>query len=436
MTTRKAGTATRSINRHLNIALAAAVTLIFGAGGWAATTEISGAVLASGIVVVEANVKKVQHQTGGIVGSINVRNGQRVKQGDVLLRLDPTIAAANLAVVTKGLDAVAIKQLRLEAERDGRDAILLPADLATRRGEPELASLIRSETAFFESRRQARNGLRAQLGERIAQFEEQVEGLHLQVEAHTDSIDLIHEELTGLEDLYAKKLVPIARLMQLKRESAELRGKKAQALAEIAQSRGRIAEARLQILQIDEELRADVSGALSELQEKASELAERKVAAADQLQRIDLRAPVSGIVHELAVHTVGGVIDASAILMLIVPESDELTIEARVDVQDRDQIHVGQSTVLRMTSFNQKTTPELQGEVQIIGADLVEDVRTGAHYYPVRIRLLSGEKLRLGDKVLMPGMPVETFVQTGYRTVLSYLVKPLSDYLTKAFRSD
>lgn len=436
MTRQKSSTATRSINRHLRIALAAATMLILGAGGWAATTEISGAVLASGIVVVEANVKKVQHPTGGVVGTINVRNGQRVGQGDVLLRLDPTIAAANLAVVTKGLDAVAIKQRRLEAERDGSDAILVPNQLLARLGEPDLASLLQTETRFFVSRRQARDGLRAQLGERITQFEQQIEGLRLQVEAHVDSLDLIRQELAGLEDLYAKKLVPLTRLMQLKRESAELRGKEAQARAEIAQSLGRIAEARLQILQIDEELRAEVSGALSELQEKASELAERKVAAADQLQRIDLRAPVSGIVHELAVHTVGGVIEASAILMLIVPDSDDLSIEARVEAQDRDQIHVGQSAVLRMTSFDQKTTPELNGEVRVIGADLVEDARTGAHYYPIRIGLLSGERSRLGGKTLLPGMPAETFVQTGYRTVLSYLVKPLSDYLVKAFRSD
>lgn len=429
-------TARQSISRHLSIAVFAAVALIVGIGGWAVVTNIAGAVLASGFVVVDANVKKVQHPLGGVVSVINVRNGQRVEKGEVLLRLDPTVAQANLAMVTKSLDALAVRQRRLEAERDGNEAITLPGELLSRLEEPELASLWHTETRFFESRRKARFGLKAQLNERIMQFEQQISGLTRQAEAFSDGMELIGQELDGLEELYEKKLVVVTRLMQLNRDEAEIRATHAQALAEIAQTKARISEVKLQILQVDEDLRAEATGALREVKEKMAEFVERRIAALDQLQRLELRAPIDGVVHELAVHTVGGVVDASAVVMLIVPDMDSLAVEVRIDVQDRDQVHVGQLAVLRMTAFDQRSTPELRGEVSMVGADLVEDMRTGMRYYPLRIALSPGEREKLGDRVLMPGMPVDSFVQTRERTVLSYLTKPLTDYMTKAFRTD
>lgn len=429
-------TAKQSINRHLRIAVIAAGTLICGVGGWAIITKISGAVLASGYVVVDANVKKVQHPLGGVVSMINVKNGQRVQKGEVLLRLDPTVAQANLSMVTKSLDALAVRQRRLEAERDGSDTISLHEELRSRLEEPELASLWHTETRFFESRRKARLGLQAQLNERIMQFEEQIGGLTKQTEAFTDGMELIGKELDGLEELYTKKLVVITRLMQLNRDEAEIRATHAQALAEIAQTKARISEVKLQILQVDEDLRAEATGALREVKEKMAEYVERRIAALDQLQRLELKAPIDGVVHELAVHTVGGVVDASAAVMLIVPDTDNLSIEVRIDIQDRDQVHLGQDAVLRMTAFDQRSTPELKGRVSLVGADLVEDPRNGMRYYPLRIALAPGEREKLGDKTLMPGMPVESFVQTRERTVLSYLTKPMTDYMTKAFRTD
>jgi len=429
-------TASQSISRHLRVAIIAVFVLICGLGGWAVITNISGAVLASGFVVVDANVKKVQHPIGGVVSVINVKNGQRVQKGEVLLRLDPTVAQANLAMVTKSLDAFAVRQLRLEAERDGKETISLPAGLGSRLNEPELASLWSTENRFFESRRKARVGLQAQLNERIMQFEQQISGLTRQAEAFNDGMELIGEELEGLEGLYAQKLVVLTRLMQLNRDEAEIRATHAQALAEIAQTKGRISEVKLQILQVDEDLRAEATGALREVKEKMAEFVERRIAALDQLQRLELRAPIDGIVHELVVHTVGGVVDASAPVMLIVPDMDNLSVEVRIDVQDRDQVHIGQNAVLRMTAFDQRSTPELKGEVSTVGADLVEDPRTGMRYYPLRIALAQGERELLGDKVLMPGMPVDAFVQTRDRTVLSYLTKPATDYMIKAFRTD
>jgi len=426
--------ADRSIRRNLLGGAVAASILVVACGGWAATTDIAGAVVASGHVIVEANVKKVQHPFGGVVKEIHVRNGHRVQAGQPLISLDPTVARSNLAVITRTLDALAIRRLRLEAELDRLEELALPPDIAARRDEPTVADLLRAETELFEARSDARAGMRAQLGERIAQFEEQIAGLSLQADAHGQGIALIKEELGGLEGLYSKKVVALNRLMPLKRDEAEMQGQRAQALAEIAQTKGRIAEVRLQILQIDEELRTEVSAALGEVHERAAELQERRVAALDQLQRVEIIAPTEGVVHELGVHTVGGVVEAGATLLIVVPETDHLSIEVKIDIQDRDQVHVGQPAVLRMTAFDARITPELNGTVTLVAADLVEDPRTGQRYYPLRIALSAEEKERLGEKPLSPGMPVEAFVQTGSRSILSYLVKPMSDYAHRAFR--
>lgn len=428
--------ANASILRHLTIAAVAAVTLAGGAGGWAATTELSGAVMANGRIVVDAHVKRVQHPIGGVVSTINVTNGQRVKQGEIVMSLDATIARANLAVITKSLDALQIRQNRLEAERDGRSTFGVPSHIAARLQEAEFSDLLRTETGFFTSRSSVRAGQRAQLEERVRQLEHQAEGLTLQSEAYRDSMELIGDELVGIEKLYEKRLVAVQRMMQLKREEADHRGKNAQTLADIAKVKGQVAEVRLQILQIDEELRAQVSGELREVQEKVAELVERRAAANDQVMRIDIRAPVNGLVHQLAQHTIGGVVDPSATLMVIVPDSDELSVEVRIEASDRDQVSVGQPAFLRMSAFDQRTTPELQGVVTVLAADLVEDQQTGMAYYPARIALLPGEIGHLGGKILTPGMPVESFVQTSSRTVLAYLLKPARDYVSRAFRMD
>jgi HlyD family secretion protein len=428
--------AAASIDRHLMVGLVTAGLLIFGAGGWAVTTELSGAVLASGTIVVDGHVKTVQHPLGGVVEEIAVRNGQLVRQGDIVLRLDDDVARADLGVVDNALDALVVRQARLEAERDGAAVLEMPRFVADRLAEPALAAMVRSETRYFDSRVQARNGLRAQLRERIEQHAEQIEGLSLQAKAQEESLGLVADELEGLEQLYAQKLITQNRVMVLRREAATMRGSLGQLLAEIAATKGQVSETELQIIQIDQDLRSEVNKELRETAEKIAELGQRRIAALDQLKRIDIRAPHDGIVHELSVHTVGGVISAGDPLMLIVPEEELLVVEAKVAAQDRDQLHVGQPALLRMSAFNQRTTPELQGEVSVIGADLVEDVRSGFQYYPVRMKLMPREQERLGANVLAPGMPVESFIQTGYRTVFSYLTKPIADYLAKAFRAD
>ena len=246
----------------------------------------------------------------------------------------------------------------------------------------------------------------------------------------------MREELDGLEQLYAQKIVARTRIMELKREESTMRGTLGQLVAQIASSGGRVAETELQILQIDQELRNEVTKELREANEKIAELTQRRIGALDQLKRVDIRAPHDGMVHELAVHTVGGVIAAGDTLMWIVPGDEMLAVEVKVSAQDRDQLHLGQNALMRMSAFNQRTTPEIFGAVSVIAADLVEDPRTGLQYYPVRLKISDAERERLGGNALAPGMPVETFIQTGQRTILSYLVKPLSDYLTRAFRAD
>ncbi|HEV2565201.1 MAG TPA: HlyD family type I secretion periplasmic adaptor subunit [Microvirga sp.] len=425
-----------SIRRHTLLGLSSALLLVGGLGGWAVVTELSGAVVAPGAVVVDSHVKKVQHPTGGVVGEILARDGDRVRSGDVVIRLDETVARANLAMVSKSLDELATRQSRLEAERDGLERVAVPAALKRRLNEPELERLVLGEVRLFESRREARDGQKAQLKERISQLQEQIDGLDLQAAAKADEIQLIQSELSGVEQLWRKNLVPITRVTALKREETRLRGERGQLISNVAQAKGRISETALQILQIDQDLRSEVSKELREVQAKVAELVERRVAAEDQLKRIDIRAPQDGFVHQSIVHTVGGVINAGEPLMMIVPEADELSIEVKVSPQDIDQLQPGLDTVLRLSAFNQRTTPELKGRVSLIAADLVTDQRSGVQYYPVRVAFADGERDRLGALKLVPGMPVEGFIQTGYRTVFSYLTKPIADNMAKAFREE
>jgi HlyD family secretion protein len=423
----------RSINRHLLVGSAAALVLVGGVGGWATTTELSSAVVASGQLVVDSNVKKVQHPTGGVVGELRVKEGDRVKVGDVVLRLDETQARTNFAIVTSALDELAARQARGEAERDGAQEVTFPPDLLARLDDAVVRRVTAGEQKLFEIRRSAREGQKAQLREQIAQLRQQIQGNTEQEAAKAKEIDWIRQELSGIRDLWNKNLAPFNRLTALERDGARLEGERGALIASAAQARGRIAETELKILQIDEDLRTDVGKELAEIRGKKSELVEKRVAAEDQLKRIDLIAPQGGKVFQQSVHTVGGVIQAGEAVMLIVPDGDSLTVEAKIPPQEIDQIHMGQRAVLRFAAFNQRTTPELNGEVMRIGADVSQDEKKNESYYAVRIRVAEGELARLGGLKPVAGMPVEAFIQTTPRTVLSYLMKPMRDQITKAF---
>ena len=426
----------RSIRRLQRIGLIVVLLLVGGVGGWAATTEIAGAVIAPGTVVVQSNVKKVQHATGGTIGEIRVRDGDRVQKGDIVVRLDPTLTRANLAIVVKRLTELMARKARLEAERDGGNSVSFPfpSTLVSQIGNPMVASVMKSESRLFALRRAARSGQKRQLRERLTQIEEEISGLTAQEKAKASEVELISHELKGARDLWHKGLMPISKMTALEREATRVQGQQGNLIAAIARARARIAETELQIIQIDRDLASEVARELREIDAKIGEFVERRVAAEDQLKRIDIRAPQSGTVHQSTVHTVGGVINAGETMMLIVPKADRLIIEAKVDPQNIDQLRVGQTALLRFSAFNQRATPEINGTVSNVSADITTDERTGAGYYTVRITMAQAEIARLGSVALVPGMPVEAFIKTEDRNVLSYLVKPLSDQFTRAFR--
>lgn len=426
----------RSIRRHLVCGLLVCVGLVFGAGGWAATTSLAGAVVASGHFVVDSYIKKVQHPKGGVVGEILVQEGDAVKAGAVVMRLDATQARANLAIVTKRLDELSARLARLEAERDDLETIAFPADLLARADIPDVASAIRSETRLFQFRKQSRQGKKAQLAERITQYEHEIDGLKAQEIAYAGGLKVLQSEIASQETLHEEGVVSVQRLNSLKTQAATYAGERGEKIAFQAQAAGRISETKLQILSIDQDLKTEVGRELREVQAQVGEYVERKVTAEDELKRIDIVAPQSGVVHQLAVHTVGGVVNPAEPIMLIVPEGDDLALEVRIAPKDIDQIEPGQNAVLRLSAFNMRTTPELNGHVSRIAADLTTDERTGASYYLVRLSVPENELARLRHLALVPGMPAEAMIRTGERTALSYLVKPLSDQVSRAFREE
>ncbi|SDT38538.1 HlyD family type I secretion periplasmic adaptor subunit [Bradyrhizobium canariense] len=423
-----------SIRLHLMVGLTVVVLLAGGLGGWASTAEISGALIAPGSIVVESSVKKVQHPTGGVVGELRAHDGDIVKAGDIVVRLDDTVTKANLAIVTKNLDGLWARAARLEAEQQGLDKVVFPASLRDRANDPDVKSVMASEAKLFEVRTTGRTGQKAQLHERITQLNEEIAGLTAQEQAKDQEIALVDKELVGVRSLYDQHLVQLTRLTTLERDGARLSGERAQYISSKAQAKGKITETELQIIQVDKDMVSDVSKDLRETNDKIGEYIERKVTAEDQLRRVDIRAPQDGMVEQSTVHTVGGVITAGDAIMMIVPQADDLQVEAKVNPQDIDKLQIGEKTLLRLSAFNQRTTPELNGVVTRVSPDVTTDQRTGQAYYTIRVSMPPEEVARLGEAKLIPGMPVEAFVQTGDRTMLSYLIKPLHDQLMRAFR--
>jgi HlyD family secretion protein len=403
------------------------------AGGWTVLMPLAGAVVVPGNLVVQSNVKTIQHPTGGVVAEIAVRNGMRVGVGDLLMRLDPTQAQASLQMVSKQLDELRARIARLVAERDGLSQLNVPAQLAARAGGDTVKTLLASEEALFKARANARRSQIDLLQSRISQLGEEIAGLDAQVDSKSKQLELIAGELSGVQDLYDKRLVPLTRLTSLQRESARIEGERGQLMSAIAETKSKIGEAQLQIVRIDQDFRTDVVKELGETQGKEAELVERGVAAKDLLDRIEIRAPTSGVIHQLSAHTIGGVIRAGDAIMEIVPDSDDLQIEARLQPTDIDQVRVGQKAFVRFSAFNQRTTPQLNGVVSYVSADTSHDQQTNASYFTVRLTLAEDERHRLAGLQLVSGMPAEVFMQTGSRTMMSYLLKPITDQLQRAF---
>ena len=420
------------MRRPLAIGLALSGLIALAVFVWGSFATLSGAVIAQGIVVVDGSSKKIQHPQGGVIREIMVRDGSRVSAGDLLVKLDDTQPRALLGIVSSQLTELIGRKARLAAERDDRDELEFPPAFTT--SGPDAERVASGEQRLFQARLALAGGQKAQLGERIKQNEDEVKGLTLQNSAKTRELALIRDELSRVDDLYRRNLLPVTRVLSLQRDETRIEGEVGTLMAQIAKLGGQIAETRLQIIAVDQNRFSEAQKELRDVEGRIAELQERKIAAEDQLRKVELRAPIDGTVHELSVHTVGGVVNSAEQLMLLVPSSDSLSVEIRVPSSDIDQLKIGQHGVLRFTAFNQRTTPEVKGIMTRLSPDAVRDNQTGQFYYTARITPDSAELARLTEHTLIPGMPVEAFIETSPRTALSYLTKPLTDQFERAFR--
>lgn len=406
--------------------------LVAGVGGWAVTAKLTGAVIAPGSVTVDQHLKAVQHRDGGIVGEIAVREGDFVQAGQVLLRLDDAQTKAELSIVRSQLVELTARRARLLAERDGLPAIEFPHGLAAR--SPEAAPIVQGETRLFIGNRLNRESEKQQLELGIEQIGEEIKGLGAQRKSKDDEIALVEIESRKLKGLLAKGLIEGSRVYAVDRERARLGGERGEIDAAIARAKTRISEIRLQIIAIDETGRTEAQRELSLVETELSELGDRRMAIEDRLARTDIRAPISGTINELNIHTIGGVITPAEVLATIVPEDARLKVEAKLAPVSIDQVAVGQPARLRFSALNQRTTPELTGAVVHVSPATTRDAATGEPYYVADVEIAADELRKLGPVRLLPGMPVEVFVSTDERTAISYLAKPVTDQFERAFR--
>ena len=409
-----------------------ATFLIVGCGGWAAQASLSGAIIAQGKVTVKKQVKQIQHRDGGIVGAILVANGDVVKAGDVLIRLDETQTKAELGVISSQLSELTGRQARLRAERDGAETVRFDPAFETATATTAIAE---GERRLFGDNRATREAQRDQLQSQIEQYGEQVRGLESQRQSNAVEREMIAEDLARLAPLVSQKLVEGTRTRLMERDLAKIDGLKGEIEANIARVKGQISEARMKIIELDQQVRTDAQRELRDVDARIAELSERIVAAKDRLSRMDLRAPIDGFVNDLKIHTVNGVITPGETVMGIVPEGEELVVEAKLAPTDIDQVTVGQDVKLRFSAFNQRTTPEIDGRVDIVGAAAILDPASGQTFYLSTIAITDDDR-GLGEQLLVPGMPVEVFLKTGDRSALSYLVKPFSDQMMRSFREE
>ena len=419
-----------------NLILGAAVTavLVGGGGLWLGLTKIAGAVIAPATVVVESNIKKVQHLTGGTIGGIFAQDGDHVRAGDVVARLDDTLTRANLQIISEDLDRATVRLARLEAERQGLPEMQLPSSLQERMGDPELAALVRGERTLFESRATALTGQKAQLESRAKQLERQIDGLKAQQAAEDQSVVLLDGDLGDVQALYTKKLVSKERLSNIRLDATRAHGESGRLAAAVAEAQAKVSETELQVLQLDEQRRSEVTSELRETEAKQTELSERKVVAQDELTKTNIRAPQSGTVQESAIHTIGGVIAPGEVIMMIVPDTDNLVVDALIPPSRIDDVRPGQHVSIRFPAFDAGTTPACQGSVKRISADLIKDQQKQLSYFSARINVENKAACLTDAKVLKPGMPAEVHISTDERSVWSYLLKPLTDQMSRAFR--
>ncbi|MEM7206216.1 MAG: HlyD family type I secretion periplasmic adaptor subunit [Pseudomonadota bacterium] len=411
-----------------------AIFMLGGFSVWASVAKLSGAVIAPGVVKVDSNRKTVQHLEGGIVSELLVTEGDRVSQGQLLVRLDTTRTETELAVINGELNALEARFSRLNAEQLGHREIAFPERLLTQQQKPEVADLLEGQQRLFDARRDSFRGEIELLKQTIERYHESIGGLTAQVEAKATIEASYRKELVDFRSLYEQGSMPITPVLSLERSVATMQGESGEHLAEIAAAKKAISETELKILQHRKDFRESVENELSQLQTEIHTLSMRRVAVRDQHRRTEIRAPQAGVVLDMAVHTTGGVIAPGEKLLDIVPESDSLVIESRIATDSIERVRIGSDAVVRLSALDVRSTPELNGTIVRVSADSLVDQYTGIPYYNARLQIPAAELDRLNGIVLVPGMPAEVFIKTTERTLVQYLTRPLTDSVLRAFR--
>ncbi|REL32510.1 HlyD family type I secretion periplasmic adaptor subunit [Thalassotalea euphylliae] len=427
-----------SIKQPMLLGLLIIIVFVVGSGLWAMTAPLASAIIASGQIKVDTNRKQIQHLDGGVVREVLVKDGQQVVNGDVMVLLDPVQAESSLAVVRSALFAARVQRARLQAERDGANAPDFSLVSTTQPSESKSAQdkqgLIAAQTSLFAIRREVQTSQQEILAQQIDNLLTQIDGYRAQKKATERQVTISSDELVNLRQLRSQGLVDNGRLLELERNLAQLEGERGEFISLIAGARSSIDEKKLELIRIKRSFNEEVLAELQEVEQQIIDLQEREIAAAHTLQQMVVKAPVTGTVVGLNVHTIGGVVVPGQLLLEIVPADDKLIIEGQVTPTDIDDVIVGQQARVKLSGFQQRTTPELQGRVKYVSADSMLDERSGVTFFLVRVSVSTDELKKLNELELIPGMPAEVFIQTGERTALEYLLQPLVDTIDRAWR--
>jgi HlyD family type I secretion membrane fusion protein len=414
------------------VGTSAAVLLIGALGGWAATAELSGAVVGQGQVMVDKDLRAIQHLDGGIIRTIDVKKGDSVTEGQVLFTLDATQLKAEGQIMRGQLIDLLAKRQRLLAERDNLNQMELGPSLP----DIDLANsqAFAGEARLFEGNLANRTSEIAQLKQGLEQSAEELKGLEAQAKSNSTDLELVQAEATKVQALQKKGLIDTSRVYASARDLNKLKSERNQISTSIAKSKAQRAEIELRIVAVDVQAHTEAQKILSDIEPRISELLERRSANAARMTRMEIRSPIAGTVNEVSVNTVGGVITPAQKLVTIVPDHAKLQIEVKVQPNDIAQLFVGQKAKLKFTAFNSHKTPEIFGNVAFVSPATSTDQGTGRVFYVTQVEVPADELAKLGEKKLVPGMLVETFIQTESRTALSYLVKPFQDQIERAFK--
>ncbi|OSP54178.1 HlyD family type I secretion periplasmic adaptor subunit [Pseudoruegeria sp. SK021] len=425
-----------SARKPLTIGVLALVLLVGGFGGWAIFSQLSGAIVSSGQIEVDQNRQVVQHLDGGIVATILVDEGDVVETGAILIQLDGSVMRSDLSIIEGQLYELMARIGRLEAERDDAETIAFDAELLTIADQqPSVAKLVQGQQRLFEARKNSLDREIEQLAKRRGQIENQIDGIRAQQSSQDIQLTLIREELADKQILMGNGLVPKAQVLALQREEASLSGTLGELKASEAEGEGRITELEIEIIKLETSRQEDAITQLRDIQYREYELVEQRKALKEKIARLDIRAPVSGIVYGLQVFAPRSVIRAADPVLYLIPQNRPLVIATQIEPIHIDEVYPGQKVMMRFSALDARTTPELEGVVSKVSADAFSDENRGTSFYRAEIVLKEGEFEKLPDGVtLLPGMPVEAYIRTTDRSPMAYLLKPLSDYFVKAFR--